>query len=116
MLPPSPMTELLPILMLSVLDSSTGEVDRVGARYGASTPWLTTTLELTSPSLRLTMELAPYLAPTLSTSPTAESSTSTTKLMTSLEMLPPSPMTELPHTLTLSVLLTLSSDMPSPTL
>merc|ERR1719347_1061310 len=79
-----------------------------------STPWLTTTPVLTSPSLRLTMELAPYLAPTLSTSPTAGSSTSTTKLTTSLEMLPPSPMTELPHTLTLLVLPTLSSDMPSP--
>merc|ERR1712126_716030 len=67
-------------------------------------------------SLRLTMELAPYLAPTLSTSPTAGSSTSTTKLTTSLEMLPPSLMKELPHTQTLSVLPTLSLDMPSPTL
>merc|ERR1712112_3841 len=74
-----------------------------------STPWQTTTPVLTSPRLSLTMELAPYQAPTLSTSPTAGSSTSTTKLTTSLEMLPPSPMTELPHTLTLSVL-----DMPSP--
>merc|ERR1712055_1277319 len=62
------------------------------------------------------MELAPYLAPSLSTSPTAGSSTSTTKLTTSLEMLPPSPMTELPHTLTLWVLPTLLLDMPLPTL
>merc|ERR1712243_488004 len=84
--------------------------------YNYQYSWLTTTPALTSPSLRLTMELAPYLAPTLSTSPTAGSSTSTTKLTTSLEMLPPSPMTELPHTQTLSVLPTLSLDIPSPTL
>merc|ERR1719308_233427 len=76
--------------------------------------WLMSCLELPSSRLRPTMELALGTAPTLSTSPTAGSSTSATMPMTPLVTLPRSPMTALlPTQMLLSELATVLSAMPS---
>merc|ERR1719312_2444437 len=76
--------------------------------------WLMSCLELPSSRLRLTMELASGTAPTLSTSPTAGSSMSTTMPMTPLATLPRSPMTALlPTQMLLLELATVLSAMPS---